>query len=61
VGQILPVAGREIIDAQDGVALGQQAIGQVRPEKSGGAGNKNAHIQNFKAPRPQFGEESQKT
>jgi hypothetical protein len=43
MGQIFEVAGGEIVDAENGVALAQQAIGEVRAEKSGGAGNKYVH------------------
>jgi hypothetical protein len=47
VGEVLAVAGGEVIDADNGVALAQQAVGQVRTEKSGGAGDKYAHGQSL--------------
>jgi hypothetical protein len=50
MGQVFLVACGEIIDAEDGMALGQQAVGEVGPEKAGGAGYEDAHGQNFKAP-----------
>src|SRR5271157_2888817 len=45
VRNVIPAAGAEVIDAFDGVALAQQAVGEVRTEKSGGPGNNNAHCQ----------------
>ncbi len=47
MSEVFQIAGREIIDADDGVALGQQAIGEVRAKKSGGAGDKHVLIQVF--------------
>jgi hypothetical protein len=50
-----PGAGGEIVDAENGVALAQQAVGEVRTKKSGGAGNKYAHGQKFSL-RPDCGQ-----
>ena len=47
MGEVFPVAGREVIDADNGVALAQQPVGEVRTKKSGGAGDKYAHGQVF--------------
>jgi hypothetical protein len=43
MSQIGYLAGTEVIDADHGVALTQQAVCQVRAQKTGGAGNQNAH------------------
>ena len=45
MSEVFRVAGGEVIDADNGVALAQQAVGEVRTEKSGGAGDKYAHGQ----------------
>jgi hypothetical protein len=37
---ILPVAGAEVINANKGAALAQQAVGEVRTKKSGNASDK---------------------
>jgi len=42
VRKVFQVAGREVIDAHNGMALAQQAVGQVRTKKSGSAGDKYA-------------------
>jgi hypothetical protein len=43
VGQVFSVAGREVVNAENGVSFGQESIGEVGAEKSGSAGNKNTH------------------
>ena len=45
MGKVFASAGGEVVDAEHGVALAQQAVGEVRAEKSGGAGHKYAHGQ----------------
>jgi len=42
VGQVFEVAGGEVVDAEDGVAVGEEAIDEVRAEEAGGAGNEDA-------------------
>ena len=42
MSEVFGVARGKVIDAKNGVALGQQAVGEVRSEKSGSAGNKCA-------------------
>ena len=41
VSEVGHVAGAEIIDAKDGVALGKESVGEVGAEKAGGAGDEN--------------------
>ena len=43
-------AGGEIIDANDGVILTQQAIAEVRAKKSCGSSDKYSHIQECNTP-----------
>ena len=45
MGEVFGVAGGEVIDAENGVAFAQQAVGEVGTKKSGGAGNKYTHGQ----------------
>ena len=40
MGKVLRVARGQVVDANDGVALAEQAIGKVRTKESGGAGDK---------------------
>jgi hypothetical protein len=42
VGQVFEVAGGEVVDAEDGVAVGEEAIDEVRAEEAGGAGDEDA-------------------
>ncbi len=46
VGEVIRIAGGEIVDADYSVALAQQAVGEVRTKETGGAGNKYVHVQN---------------
>jgi hypothetical protein len=45
VREVFPVSGAEVIDADDGVALAQQTVGEMRTEKPGCAGDKYVHGQ----------------
>jgi hypothetical protein len=47
MGEVCGVSGGEIVNADYGMAFAQQAVSQVRTEKSGGPGNKYAHGQDF--------------
>ena len=40
-GRGSPVAGAEVIDADDGVAVGEESVGEVRAEEAGGSGNED--------------------
>ena len=44
MGDVFRLAGDEIVDADDFMALAQEQVGQVRAEKARGAGNQNSHI-----------------
>ena len=39
VGHVLPRSGREIVEADDGVAPLDQAVAEVRTEEAGAAGH----------------------
>jgi hypothetical protein len=47
VGDVAQVAGREIVYTDDGVALAKEAVGKVRAEKPGRAGDKYTLSQKF--------------
>jgi hypothetical protein len=49
--QVLEIAGGEVIDSEDAVPFGDEAIRQMRTEEAGGAGNENASFQVVCAPR----------
>ncbi len=44
MGDVLACAGEQIVGANDGVALAEQRVAQMRAEKSGAAGYEYAHI-----------------
>ena len=46
MGDVFRIARRKIVDAKNGVALAQQAIGEVGTKKPGSAGDKNTHASN---------------
>jgi hypothetical protein len=47
---ILPGAGKKIIDAENICALRQEPLAQVRAEKSRAAGNQNSLLQMHREP-----------
>jgi RNase H-fold protein (predicted Holliday junction resolvase) len=47
MSNVFPVAGGEVVDADNSIALAQQAVGEVRTKKPGGAGNKDVQSQVF--------------
>jgi hypothetical protein len=42
VGDVLTLAGDQVVDADDADALGEQALAQVRSEEAGAAGDDRA-------------------
>ena len=42
VGDVLALAGDEVVDADDLVALAEQQVGEVGAEEAGGAGDQDA-------------------
>ncbi len=50
MSEVLRVARGEVVDAENRVALAEQAIGEVRTKKSGGAGDKYSLGQEIDAP-----------
>jgi dTMP kinase len=43
VGEVLPAAGREVVDDRHVVASGEERVDQVRPDESGAAGDESLH------------------
>ena len=43
VGDVVRMPRDEVVHADDGVAIGEKAIGQVRPEETGGTGDEDPH------------------
>ena len=48
--RVVTRSGDEVVDADHLVAIGQEALGEVRAKEAGGAGDENAHV---KPPRPE--------
>jgi hypothetical protein len=42
--QIVQLPRRQIVDANDGVPIGQQHVGQMRTKKTCRTGNKDSHL-----------------
>ncbi|GMV11161.1 MAG: hypothetical protein AMXMBFR55_28950 [Gemmatimonadota bacterium] len=43
VRDVVGVAGDEVVEPDDLVPLPQEAVGEVRPQEAGGAGDEDAH------------------
>ena len=49
MGDVVRMAGDEVVQPDDRVAIGEEAIGEMRAEEPGGAGDEDSHAV---APRP---------
>ena len=47
MGDVIRVAGDQVVHSDDGVAICQQPVAQVRSDKAGAAGDEYAHTENL--------------